>query len=339
MKFVKQLKRVGLVKKKQVSILKFNINKWKSLSQLLDKGYPLIASLEMIDPDNSKYKTELEKGKSIEEVLIMNGKDKFYEHLQFFLQITSLSLAIQNAVSMSEFEKNLKTKLWKQTSYPIFIFIFAFLTLTVFAHFIIPQMISGFGVSNNASSFLFILEGIKWFASLLIILVLMIIIYSFICLNKIELQHQTILFLSKYISVFQDFIAYLLSGYLLELRKSGLSTKVCFLYLVKTKETSLLNYVSSSIKTQLESGLDLNYIIDHHPLLSRSFKSIYRIGSASNELDKACIDFMILQEQQWVIQIKHIALFIQCIAYTFVAILVVVVYRIMLLPLELLNEM
>ncbi|MEG0290697.1 MAG: type II secretion system F family protein [Erysipelotrichaceae bacterium] len=339
MKLETQLKKVGLVKGKRASTLKFNHQHWKSLSLLLDKGYPLISSLEMINPNYLKYKTELEKGKSIQDVLVMEGKDKFYEHLQFFLQITSLSLAIQNAVSMSEFEKNLKTKLSKQTAYPIFIFAFAFITLTIFTQFIIPQMLHGFAINQN-SFFLFnILKVIKAFASILIIFIILLIIYIFICINHLPLQHQTILFLSRYITLFQDFIAYILSGYLLELRKSGLSTRVCFLYLIKTKDTSLLNYVSTQIKEQLEQGVDLNDVVENHPLLSKTFKSMYRIGCATSELDQACFDFMILQEQQWLNQIKRAALLIQCIAYSFVAILVIVVYRIMLLPLELLNEM
>lgn len=330
---------VGLVKRKPEAILKFNMSKWISLAQLLEKGYSINSSITLIDPNHKQLLVELDQGKNIEDILILNGKGRFYQHVQFFLKVTSLSKALQNAVSMVGFEQSLKQKLWKQTAYPFFIFIFSFITLYLFTQFIIPQMLMSFDMNQDSDYFVFILRLINYLVSVLIVLLTLLLIFIAICFKNHILKMKMIYILSKYTTLFSSYNAYLLSGYLLELRKSGLSSKECFLYLSQTRDRTILNETSSRFKTQLESGMDINMIIQNEILLSHKFKEIYRIASALGNLDDACHDFMELQEQEWIQQIKRFALVIQCIAYSFVAVLVIMVYRIMLLPLELLNEM
>ena len=75
--------------------------------------------------------------------MITQGTGRFFEHLSFFLKITSLSRAIDSSLQLYDFERNL---------YPVFeenglsasIFVFAYVMLLVFSTAIIPQMLQSF---------------------------------------------------------------------------------------------------------------------------------------------------------------------------------------------------
>ena len=61
------------------------------------------------------------------------------------------------------------------------------------------------------------------------------------------------------------------------------------------------------------------------------------IGSAAGNLEELLEDYMMVQENRWMLWIKRITAGITLSAYSFVGIVAVCIYRMMLIPLELLN--
>lgn len=64
---------------------------WRYLHDLLQNGYPYLEALQLLGKDTTRIREQLELGHSIEEILITQGTGRFFEHLSFFLKITSLS--------------------------------------------------------------------------------------------------------------------------------------------------------------------------------------------------------------------------------------------------------
>lgn len=104
---------------------------WRYLHDLLQNGYPYLEALQLLDKDTTRIREELELGHSIEEILITQGTGRFFEHLSFFLKITSLSRAIDSSLQLYDFERNLLSRLLKKTAYPLSIFVFAYVMLLV----------------------------------------------------------------------------------------------------------------------------------------------------------------------------------------------------------------
>lgn len=323
----------------QHSTLSINEQEYYFLSELLDKGYPLLKSLSFIGKDEIPVKQALEKGMTIEDILIKDQKGRFYTHMEFFLKVSSLSGAIKSALHMMKFEGDIKKKLLKQCSYPMFLLVFAFVILLFFTNYIIPQMLNSFEVSDDFS-FLMILLKVLRSAFLFCVIVLagagiLYLVSSFQPKKRSEWIYHN----RKWIPLCKDILSYQLSGYLYELSQKGVSTRMSFQYLMHVKDSSLLHVFMKHMISALENGKDLQELIQTSQLLNASFKQMYQIGSCNDSLCEMLTMFMKQQETVWEKLIKRVGLSIQCVAYTFIGCMVFVVYQIMLVPLGMLNTM
>lgn len=321
------------------STLSISEREYYFLSELLDKGYPLLESLSFIGKDETLVKQALEKGMTIEDILIKGQKGRFYTHLEFFLKVSSLSGAIQSALHMMKFEGDIKKKLLKQCSYPLFLLVFAFVILLFFTNFIIPQMLNSFAVTDDFSCLMILLKVLQYaFLFCTLILSAAGIAYaigSFQPKKRSEWIYRN----RKWIPLCKDMLSYQLSGYLYELSQKGVSTRMAFQYLMHVKDTSLLHVFMKHIIFALEAGEDLQDQIQASLILNASFKQMYKIGSCNDSLCEMLTMFMKQQEMVWEKLIKRTGLSIQCVAYVFIGCMVLIVYQIMLVPLGMLNTM
>lgn len=321
------------------SILSISEQEFYFLSELLDKGYPLLDALSFIGKEEQQVKEALEKGMVIEDIFIKGQKGRFYTHLEFFLKVSSLSGAIKSALHMTKFEKDIKKKLMKQCSYPVFLLVFAFVILVFFTNFIIPQMLNSFEAGDEFSLLMILLRVLQ-FAFIVGVLMLFTagILYVGSCFQPLK-RSEWLFCHRQWIPFCKDVLSYQLAGYLYELQNKGVSTRMSFHYLMHLKETSLLHVFMKHMIHALESGDDLQNQIEASLLLNKAFKQMYRIGSCNDSLCDMLVMFMKQQEQVWEKLIKRAGLCIQCVAYLFIGCMVLIVYQIMLVPLGMLDGM
>lgn len=74
-------------------------------------------------------------------------------------------------------------------------------------------------------------------------------------------------------------------------------------------------------------------------LLNDIFKQSFRIGSSTGSLCNMLQSGLRQQERTWERLLKRTAILVQCVAYGFVGIVVLLVYQIMLIPLSMLEQM
>lgn len=278
----------------------------------------------------------LNEGRRMEEIVMYGNKSRFFELLRFFIELTSLHEAIQSAISMRNFESQIKGKLIKQTAYPLFIFVFSFVTIYLFSNYIIPQLLNNFEASET-----YLFDIVIFIKNISVLLVgVLLISLCFLVLFKYSYKLK-ILFCEKTIFMIpfiKSVVSYYLSSYLIELQSKGLSTKQAFKFLMGMNEKSLLNYVVLGINERLCNGIDLSVCINENRFLSKGFKLHYVIGSSTNNYEKSLNDFCNYQEKRWFQLIKRISTTVQIMSYSLVGVLVICVYQIMLIPLQMLEN-
>ena len=315
--------------------MKLRQNEWKSFGLLLDKGYSIDQSLQMMGKDNLHFATVISEGMSMDEILKRSCRESFYDQLQFFMRFLPLSKSVSCASRIYDFRSEIQKKLWKQSAYPLFLFTFSYLTLYLFCVYVIPQMQQGFSeytADTKITILIHLVTASIWLlgAMLLLFFLLLLIMrfqpsfrYSLLC------RFHRIAFLPAYYS-------FLLGGYLKEMHQSGLSTKVCFQHLSSHQHSDVLQKIASCISSNLEAGIELLNALQH-PLIDHQLIMYLSIGSAAGNLEELLDDYMFLQETRWLFWLKRITACITLSAYSFVGIAAVCIYRMMLIPLELLN--
>ena len=66
--------------------------------------------------------------------------------------------------------------------------------------------------------------------------------------------------------------------------------------------------------------------------------NIFKCGLHTQQLSSCLDDYLLFQQQRWIRQIKLVCIGIQCFSYGFIALIVVLIYQIMLLPLEMIGS-
>lgn len=311
---------------------------WGYLQALLESGYPIVSALEMICP-NTSLQHYLEQGMDINDILLQGQRGNFFKHLRFFLSIASIAEAIDGARRMDAFEKSIRKKLIQQTSYPLVLFVFAFATLYVFSTLVIPQLMQSFDMEGENA---FLMQAVGWLRfliQLLALLCLAILLLFIACKRNLMLTQRVLDVMGKRSTLPAQLCSYTLSGYLFALAQYGISTRDAFRFLVQLPSSSMVQRCASDLRDGLEAGGDLLELFEAHPFISTSFVQCWRIGMRTQNMKKALQDAMERQEEAWLRLIKRISIIIQSGAYSFVALMVILVYQIMLVPLQLLETM
>lgn len=314
-------------------------DEWRYLHDLLQNGYPYLEALQLLGKDTGNIREELERGHSMEEILIQQGTGRFFEHLSFFLRITSLSKAIDSSLQLYNFERNLLSGFLKKTAYPFFIFVFAYVMLLIFSGTIIPQMLQSFDQGDDFKGLMLGVNVLQTACRMLGICSVLAALALLYLKHKPALRNALILRSPRLCTLASHVESYLFSGYMIELLKQGIATRTALEYLEQIRKGTLFCELHKHLMHGLQNGGDMLCVIDREILLNDAFKLSFRIGSSTGSLCSMLQTGLQQQERTWERLLKRTAILVQCIAYSFVGVVVLLVYQIMLIPLSMLEQM
>ena len=185
---------------------------------LLSSGYHFKDAL-MIMGISDKLNIKL-KDEGIEMSVVKNSPKEIRGILNFFIHVSSLENAINSTLSIIDFKRKLRQTMAAKTAYPLFILVFAFVTIFIFSDYIIPQLLEGF---ESEDSFLYmIVLMMKTIAEIIFAFLLMVIVFCASYCISYRIKNISVLFLCKHFSIFTEYLSYNLASYLNELYKCGL---------------------------------------------------------------------------------------------------------------------
>ncbi|TDW20358.1 type II secretory pathway component PulF [Breznakia blatticola] len=317
--------------------LHMRMDEWSYFASLLQQGYPLQQALQLMEKDHFEICKAIDDGLRIEQLVIDSSKGRMKVFLEFFLKMTSLTNAISCACSMEMFEKKLKQEMLKKSVYPLFVLLISFFTVYVFSGFVIPQLVQHFEFEQNVMFEL--VEIIQHIVNVMVLCLLFVMILLILCqLSKRILRHVG-MFAIAHSKTVKEWMSFYLAHYLIELDAHGLSTRQAFLFLQDIRKQPLFHSVSKSIYDGLNAGEELFVVLQRNPWISKRFKLHFTIGSSTGAFREMMISYRDEQQKRWQMQIRKFTMLLQMISYSFVGVMVICVYQVMLLPLQLLERM
>lgn len=304
---------------------------------LINKGYSLPVTLEILG-NYDELIDQLKHGKNIQDYIDFQSKDPFYRHLSFFLSISSFDNAIISAFEYDEMKRKLKENWIKEISYPLFVLLFALVVFFIFDFMIYPQLqsIIPTASTNYLHTFLAVLIGIIW--------ILLILFIFFISVIKIIQKKNYSQYLQYYDKIFSQlsfikkYISYDFALHTLILMKRGYSTKQVFESLMQLKDHQLLSFDLDKMVEDFKQGKEMSKIIDQQSHFDSKFKYFFKMGYYTNNLENALQDYCEYQAKEFKHILKKSSKIISCVAYSFIGILVISIYQLLLLPLDMMNQ-
>lgn len=316
---------------KQNSISKISPDELDQFELLLEHGLDIKTMIELSFKNSESILLELKKGNGLVPSIFSSNKDSLSKNILYLSNYMSLKDSIYCAKQIKNQSVGFLNELFQKTSYSIFIIFFCFFIIVFFSNSILPSM----QFYANDDLLIHIILFLKYFYFLLFIIVcLFLILCILIYLNK---DLYSFCLKSKKISILNSLVTLSFSILFRFLLKMGLSTHTS-IQAIQEMDASFSNQlICRDLYDRFQKGNSLeNAVASSYYIDPRLLKYI-TLGISNGNI----IDMLVLYEKNTNLfiknKIKRMSLFIQLFSYVSVGILVLVVYQIMLMPLNMLS--
>ena len=259
-------------------------------------------------------------------------KYKFLYHTIGIIQFLDFIL------KQNKYKKRIKNILLKNLTYPLVLLGISLLMSYFFIYILIPQILnslSEFQIGNEINLFIHMLSIIHLF---LFLLVGMFFFFWLLTRNK---KMQILIYSSCYRKFTKNIIIDRLSldyaHVLLLLYQSGLPIQECIKIIHALKEQYIISIISYHIKTELEEGKALKNVITKSKL-TEELKAYLLVAIESGDFKNVLQDYVTFKEEIFEKNITKIAKMLQMGAYSYISLLLVIMYQVVFLPMQMLNQ-
>ncbi|WP_101844276.1 competence type IV pilus assembly protein ComGB [Halobacillus sp. Marseille-P3879] len=313
--------------------------------KLLDKGYPLVKSLQMISWDVQFKKVTME---IIYELNRGNPIDIAFKKANFSRQVTSflyfarihqdLPALFRQCRELLQLQHTYKQKFKEAMRYPIILLIFLIGSFNVIKHTILPSFSILFESGNSSPWSLLILKGSDIALTVLGIVFMFIVLIAggFILTNykRPTSQKLKIYIRTPFLRSYKMFtLTFLFATHLSSLLTAGLPLKDSLKVISDQTKYPELAFYSSHIQNQLKDGQSLSASIHQCALFREELTSIFH---QTNDLPTLASELQMLSEllmDQLKEKLMKAVQLIQPIFFIIVACLVILIYASIMLPL------
>ena len=285
-------------------------------------------------------KEKMSQGESMEQWMGSFFSPKIQSYLVCFLKFLSLQQALELSVTLYDQKETDQKELIKMTGYPIVMFLFSLIGVQLFCAFCMPsliEMMKEFDVST------FAVEGIYRVLMLVAMMLTMMIclvsgVMFYFCLPEhvvsgIELLHRYHLgfLIQKECSSHFAMLYY-------HCVRMGVPTRTALMMLKNCTTQPVTQFLAEQVDTRLNHGTDLVEAvgIDY---LDPSFQKLMKTVVLSNDAMHLLEGYLKVADVKRKKRYKQAAQVIQMIAYVMIAIMIILVYQVLFLPLSMLERM
>ncbi|WLV26028.1 competence type IV pilus assembly protein ComGB [Aciduricibacillus chroicocephali] len=337
-RFIKKRKKSSLSVDLQLRFL-------KRLLRLLERGYPLLESLEIIKWDQTMNRTAsrmialLKSGLPMDITFEKCGFNKsIASHLYFIHTNNDLVGSLEKSLSFFENRLLHAKKLQQTIRYPIVLF-FVFTVLLFFIkQSVLPSFLELFQEgSGSAWTVKFSIRVIDYFISGFFVTCLLIIFITvFWLIQKKSLPIQKQISIYRRIPGIRSYLwlntSYQFASHITSLLKTGMSFKEIFQHMSDQEKLPILAFYSSKINATLQKGAHLSTELTKLAFLDSNLSCIFEKNADYTSLEKDLDSYaeMVIDNIQR--KIKNIIGFIQPLSFIVLGFFIIIIYMTLMWP-------
>lgn len=283
---------------------------------------------------------DLEEGKEGDETFVQHLPSRYRGYFHGFIQYMTLKDTIHTVLAIQKAEKEQREELMKGLLYPSLLFIGVNIGLLMFNTFVFPVMIhmmQGFSYENQ--SIVLVQKTLGIFANIILFLLVIGISTLIVSLqqrNVVGTYHWVMkrkpdALLVKYASV--DF-----SRFFLECLKKGMATKETLSILKNIEQKPLVQELAKQLDTLLDAGTSFSLATQMFHVESSLIRILQLAVYASNccELMEGYLQMV---KKRTANEIRMYGRIVQCISYSAVGLIVILVYQVLLMPIQMMQTL
>ena len=260
-------------------------------------------------------------------------KKNFYKYHNLFSTLNSLELIAYISFDQ-KLKKSLTSSLIKKIMYPVFLIVFAFVTLITFKFSILPLF-----ESFSDKSFLVVIN-LFYYASLSSFL--FIIIFSIFTIYIFKNPTYFIILYYRFykfrvFKIIELYYISVLSHLLISFDNQGLSTFQTFELINKFKGNTIIANLAYFVSVDLADGAGLENSIKNMQI-DENFKNILIMGMRTNNYNILLNKYNDKNIRDIYKEIDYISRLLLITSYLYIGIIVLLLYKILSLPISLMDQ-
>ena len=339
---IKDLTRKSKLLKKMDIINKFDDESVNSLILLLNNGFSIQDSFNIIRNDKNTYlldliESNLNKGISIEEALFPFLKKNIHYYLSCFIEYMPLSEAMLFASEIKKEKSNRKNDLIKNLLYPFTLLIGMVIGLILFSIYLVPAMSN---LSNSFSNDNLKVDGnlirITSISFLLFIFILIIIIGILFSDKYLITTYKKLCKIFKHSLIKDIYTENFVYIYYLCLKR-GISTINSLNIISKINPNSVISFIAKELDKEFNEGREVIKVINNN-YLSESFVKFFNIAIKTVHRETVIESYLEFIKHKINRKIKSYAKLSQAFVYLMIGGIVIYIYKILLFPINILQN-
>lgn len=309
----------------------------------MEHGFSLSDSMEILDEKKNhevfaSIRKKLIEGENVSEFFPSFVPVIYRGYFDGFIRYMPFTESLASSIALIKSEEKNRQEIIQGMLYPVLLMIGMTGGIYLFNAFILPGMIDllkGFRMETDGYEIM--QEVIRYVSMILMILIIACFVIAVVSLEKKHIV-TTYKLISKRFpnSILVQYASSQFALFYLECEKRNVSTIETMKILMQIKEKPLVSYIASEMDQHLLNGESMNEAI-RSSYVEEALLRFFRIALYASECEKMLEGYLDMVHFRTQKLIKRFSRIIQLVSYSAVGIVLIFVYRILMMPMSMLQ--
>lgn len=317
----------------------------QGILKLMQNGFTLQETLTLLQTTKNKtvfsYITQqLSQGKEASEIFQEVCSKQYQSYFIGFLHYLPFLQSLELSIELVTNTKRLKKDLLKDITYPITLLITTIMGLFLFNDYCFPTLIETLASFQMEDTYYLSLQKTIHIIFLLFFFFLVVAIPFLLYFTKGKRILKLYQFIAKYYntSLFVLYNSMDFVTYFIECLKMNISTKSTLSILKTIHKRPIIVYCASLLEKQLVEGKSLEMAVEQSQL-DATLERYMRLAIYSSSVSSMLEGYVSITKEKIQRRSKHIGRILQLSSYAMIGCILILVYQILLMPMQLLTQL
>ena len=282
---------------------------------------------------------KLEQGQTFKEAFSLLLPHCYRRYFNNFIRYLSVLESMRISVELATHEEKMKQKMMKDMVYPVVMLFVMFIGMYLFNGFVFPQMMTLMtSFEINVSSYYFLrslIQLLSWLVTILFVVGMLLWVVFQEPNRKCWLYRVLVKYVPDSLMVQKASAEF--ARYFLECVRVRISTKQTMKILLDMKEKPLVRLIAQELNDALSKGESFEVTL-HTPFVEHALQQFFQIALHGSNCEKMLEGYLVMNQQRHIKQVRIFTRSVQLSCYGAIGLILLVVYQILMLPMQMLQN-
>lgn len=310
----------------------------------MENGFSFTDTLQILKTKRNERRIthvleKLEQGQTFKEAFSLLLPHCYRRYFNNFIRYLPVLESMRISVELASHEEKMKQKMMKDMVYPVVMLFVMFIGMYLFNGFVFPQMMTLMtSFEINVSSYYFLrslIQLLSWLVTILFVVGMLLWVVFQEPNRKCGLYRVLVKYVPDSLMVQKASAEF--ARYFLECVRVRISTKQTIKILLDMKEKPLVRLIAQELNDALSKGESFEVTL-HTPFVEHALQQFFQIAIHGSNCEKMLEGYLVMNQQRHIKQVRIFTRSVQLSCYGAIGLILLVVYQILMLPMQMLQN-